>query len=946
MYSKKVLGFFALLAFLLAYSELKAQFYTPHYRPDVEWMEMETEHFRIIYPETAEKSARRSLQILNARYDAIHELVGGELDRLPVIINDYTDHPHGFVSGAPFRVEGGMAPHRDKLFHQRGGGFLEVLMPHELVHAMHFSNTPDHLAGRLFDGISADMAAVFHMTNPTGLVEGIAVYQENSIRPGESGRPNNPFFTNQILANYDSDDQWSLGEMVRFARHTQPRFSRPYIGGYAFTEWLHEEYGEELTKQIIEKGSSYFFLGYGFWLRSVTGKWPRKLSEDYYDYLSRKYDPYLDSIRNEGITRHKFLNKEPEGPYMRSPRYKDEDQLLFYGSFYNERPGLWKYDLRDSSLSRIYTGSLSEGHPYELDSNEQIMASRYFHHPYHENTRELDLFELNPENGETNRLTTGESLNDPQPLEDGSSYFALQTLHNVSQWVRGKGDGVEDTVLSIYPDHIREIDTRPLDEKTAMVASINGGHGLWLVDPDSPSIDKASPDVSFDGEAIYDPTWHPGEEKILFTAALNGILNVYEWDIKEDEVYQVSNALYNAFEPAYHPSGDTIAFVVQKAETREIATLARQDFHGRPVSAEERADDLKAYTQMPRVGEEWEEEVQNISAEPHSEGGGWLIPRAVIPELQFGETFPSQQYGLALRSSNTLKDKTYEFNIAYGEENLWYEGAFEYRGFYPGIDIEGFSRPITVGNWGIRERGGRLSLDMPWLLEQNVHTSRLSFRPNLRVSQWRPIYRDGELIEPGEWRDQYRGGLSVNGILGMQQNIRDVQPNTGLSFGSSVTLGYSEAVQGSPDYGVRGDILGYVSPLSRYNQSLRVGIQGIYSENLILSQSSLLSPGFSTGIDADGVYSLNTYYTIPLTFPDQGWVTLPGELSTVYMALFSNTIGPTPGAISSDMFSDARTAVGADLRARVGIFENLSFAPGLRVSYEIEREEFRLSFLL
>lgn len=944
----RISGFFLLLLLIMSQS-VSAQLYEPVYRPDVEWKEINTERFRIIFPATAEANARRSLRILESQYDEVQELVGGELKNFPVVINDYNDRTGGLVTTNHFRIEVEAPPRRGKSQNPRTGGWLELVMPHELVHALHFSVVPDLSLARLIRPFAPDLAASFHLTAPLGLAEGIAVYHESNVRPGEGGRGNYPFFTNQITANFDSEERWSIGELVYSPSRTRPG-GRHYFGGYALTDWLHEEYGEDTTKEVIERVNQRFFLGYGHSLRTITGDRPGKLEEKFHQYTQQRVEPKLDSIRQAGISPYELVDTGYSGDLISQPKYHPDGELYFYGSFYNERPGLWRIspEVDYPDPEKIYTGTMVENYQYTFESDTSVLFSRQFTHPYHENTWKMDVVRLDAETGDTERLSDRARIHAPEL--QGDRMWALQTHQETSQWVELTEGEVTDTLLNLYPDNIFEIAANPHDqEEAAVVANINGKQAVWMVDAYNPEINRNQPDLALDGGSIFDVSWHPHEDRVLFTSDTGDVMNVYEWDRDADEIHQLTNTLYNAFDPAYHPDGNSIAFVIQKTSTQELATLDRDDFFNRHIDGETRIQDITEKANRNRIGDELSEESETWEAENYQTGFSWLRPRAIFPIVEIDQTFPSQQFGATVTSGDVLRRNSYELSMSYGAEQLWYDAIYKRRGWYPGFQLRAFSSPVSGANLGMQQQGYSLQTSFPYTLQNNIYFSGITVRPEIRYSRLRAIYdlNRGIFDQPSNWVDQYRSSLRLSANYRLQQNLQDMQPNTGLQLYNEWFAGYSDEWGGSPDYAVSAGIFGYVSPLRRYNQSLRVGTEFQYTDGLVLDQSGFLIPGFDTGAipDPEGVLRFSTRYTIPIIHSDRAWITIPSQLQSIYAVLFTNTLGTLDMDFNQEYVEQTRTAYGGELRTRFNFF-NMTFDAGVRVSYEPTRELLRIGFIL
>lgn len=271
---------FALIIFGFFFTDLTAQVYTTQYRlPGLEWQEIRTDRFRLIYPANYRDEAIRSLSILEAEYSDIKNYIGGELREFPFIINPENDRSNGFVTPINFRSEVELAPIRGKALNPQSGDWLESVLPHELVHALHFSVNPPAFT-RIVGLFSPDLRRSVHAAAPLGLHEGTAVEYESHGTIPNSGRGNYPYFTHQFNSLLNTSDQWSMGQLFHTTDYTLP-FNRHYIGGYEFIHWLQNSYGDDTANESIRFHYKYPFLGYGIALRSATGKWPSALYRDF-----------------------------------------------------------------------------------------------------------------------------------------------------------------------------------------------------------------------------------------------------------------------------------------------------------------------------------------------------------------------------------------------------------------------------------------------------------------------------------------------------------------------------------------------------------------------------------------------------------------------------------------------------------------------------------------
>jgi len=307
----------------------QVQIYSNQFRPNNQnWQVLSTDHFKIIYPALKKDTAYRTASILESEYREISNLTGGELNNFRVILNGENDRSNGFVDPLNFRSEIELAPIKGKNMNPRSGDWLETVVPHELVHALHFNSKTPSLTN--FTGLfSPDIRRSIHSAAPFGILEGIAVEYESHNHVTGAGRGNYPFFTNQFQSLLGTNSEWSMGQLVQTSDFTFP-FDRHYNGGYHFTNWLLENEGENVIRESIKHHYRWPFLGFGFALRQKTGKYPSALYRSFSSEMYQKEQKRRVSIQNETDSKSLLFDDPDKGLQARRPLFLDETRILYY----------------------------------------------------------------------------------------------------------------------------------------------------------------------------------------------------------------------------------------------------------------------------------------------------------------------------------------------------------------------------------------------------------------------------------------------------------------------------------------------------------------------------------------------------------------------------------------------------------------------------------------
>ncbi|MCH8548331.1 MAG: hypothetical protein LAT80_05600 [Balneolaceae bacterium] len=950
---------------LLFAAPLHAQFYNTQYRlPDQNWQEIRSEQFRVIYPARYESEAIRTLSILEKESSDIRELVGGELRHFPFILNPENDRSNGFVSPMNFRSEVEIAPIKGKALNPQSGDWLESVVPHELVHALHFSVNPPSFT-RALGLLSPDIRRSVHAAAPLGVLEGIAVEYESHGSIPHSGRGHHPYFTNQFNALLNTDEEWSMGQLVHISDFSLP-FNRHYVGGYELTHWVLDEYGDDAMKKAIDFHYKYPFLGFGTALRSATGKWPRSLYREFSRDVKEREERRLSEIENETDTVSEELSIAGKCRRANRPIWMDETSLIYYGRFCNQEPGFYLYDTETDQSRLIHEVTLSQDQHYTISPDRtRLLYSRYNIDPFFDNVFRGDVYELEIASGSVERLTNDSRLFSPAYF--GTEFLALDNRGQHLGMIRAeRSSGIELARYEMPEDFsVVMIAINPVNSgKKALIGKKNGVQAVWVENDGLPSkLFDRNPDIVFTGGSVYDLYWHPDGERFLFVSDHTGTMNVYEYSTDEESVTRITNSLYNAFEPSYSPDGESITYVQQKQTEQLLYTMPVNHAEGSKLSDEEWrfSQTISGRMNRPLMNRDEEIDTENWEFSRYRTGLSWLKPRLWMPMFEQTNTDAST-IGVQLESVDLMSRQAYGIELSHYRDRFWFDAEYRYKGYYPGFLVNVFDRP-SLANFNVTQngersvitflqqsRGASLKIPMTLRLENNPRTTSFLFEPQYFINQTRYLdpFRSSNALS--EYATRHTVGLRTVFNLRLRQFFRDVQPNSGWVFFTEGRYGLNEApfqinLEGSQlagnlakRRGLRAGATTYLAPLSRWNQSLRITAQAITQSDVpVFNTTSLISNIFSDvplaemGTNNTGV--LDTRYTIPLTYPDDGGLLLPVYLSNIYLVLFSQTVADLD---RSDLVPGSRSVFGAGIRSRFRL-SNLAFDVGISIGWEPTR---------
>jgi len=924
----------ALFLFLVATIASHAQVY----RPSQRWMQMETPHFRVLYNKGQDSLARATGRILESQYLLTSKLTGGKLKRFPVILNDYNDRSNGYVSPILFRTEIEVSPIKGKNLSPRTGGWLETVLPHELVHAQHMNVMPAPGLSWAFSLLSPDIGRGLNTFAHSGFFEGIAVYHESSVGV-DGGRGNVSTFLYEFDTNWRNEGtsrRWGLGTALSPSGSSHPG-SRHYMGGYQYSAWLVDKYGEKSIRDIIDFHSRWPFLGFGVANWAQTGDSPLK--------MKRSFNTWYDSTRIKQLqTVHpdeRAIETNWNGARMRRPVWMDTETIIFHGSAYNQTSGFYRYQSRTKAFSRVLKTSTIEDFVYTYHPLlNELVYSVYKPHPFHENRYVANIHRYSLEGRVGLLVENSERLY--APAATTHEIDALGYYRESSVWMRYR-ESRWDTIVTIHPDLIVQIQPRPGTDEYAVVANKNGLQAVWFILKGSESeLNSKAPDIRYQTGSILDVSWSHDGTRLLYTVDIGGSVQLHEYNVVDETVTHLQSGRPLILEPAMSPDNSTIAYVHPFGDEYLVAILPYESFEKKRVGKDIWQADVSIHLERGRLGEYLSEMSMDWNSKPYKSSLAWLKPRIVSPYASESDGLLDTRIGVSLESTELLRRHTYSLDVSTSNNRVWYDLVYRYSGFYPGFIVSTGSEPqfgyLNTGNaivpTIIDDRNTRISLPFRWLIKQNVQTTLVQFRPEIQFRSIKAIDSNS-----GESLSDPRSVQTVRGYLayahGLEQALRDVQPRKGVVLYAD---GRHDLKTYMNDKGkaLRAGLDVYTPLLSRKNHGLQIRTQvltqggGLYFGSSSLHRNQFLKTPYP---GERNLTNVQLRYAIPLIYPDKGSFLIPWYLESSWLVLFSNTVSPFRDQSGFDPLNESRTSFGVEWRFITG-FPNFRINIGVGVGYE------------
>ena len=595
--------FFLLLFFALACTQrVSAQFYQNGSDPFGRWSQMETGHFRLVYPEGMDSLAHAYALSLETWRPSVGQSAGMapgafQWGKMPVILHAFHPYSNGSVAWAPRRMD---LYTRPEPYGSLPQSWLTQLAVHESRHVSQMQlayrkpfRWVNYLVGEMWPGV---VTALFL---PEALLEGDAVVAETALTP--SGRGRNADFLNYFHVAYDNGDwrdwyKWVYGSF----KHASPdhyttgymtvsgmryffdnlTFTADYMDHVrqhplpvaAFQRYIARTSGKSFreTYRTIQEGF------HTIWTEEAEARGPFMDMEQ----VSRKPSFATDYTCGGWIDGKYYVFKEGKTVATRLVRLFPDGTEQDLGAFSGHTSSFYPGE------ERIYWSETIPGSRWTLDGKSII--------------RYLDA------DGRRHDLTRTGRLYNPQPGPEGLATVEYPVEGGCNLLIISEEDG---SILrrTPAPDGVQLTESAWLGDTLYCLGVDDRGFGIWrLTDGDwtcvlEPSVQAME---NLDG----------GDDALEVVSDRSGVKELYRFDPVSGRAWQLSNSRYGGTD--FSRLGDTLWFCSQTPEGMAVFKAPTPE----PVEV-----DLRAVHRY-RVAEKLSEQEQALAAEPADTAAGTPRP--------------------------------------------------------------------------------------------------------------------------------------------------------------------------------------------------------------------------------------------------------------------------------------------------------------------------------
>lgn len=575
--------------------------------PQQQWQTLETEHFKVLYPEQFSAlalNAAHELELSRALLQRHQQR--GLTEKAEVLIVDPNNAPNGFavpLSHQPTMALFATAPQSEMVLHNMTG-WMQLVALHEYVHLVHLGQ-PHRSQWRDQLAKSWQFADVARITAPRWVSEGYATLLESRLTG--KGRLHSHFAEAWL-------QQLALeGALPPYAKlnATSGRYQAggfAYLVGARFLAWLEQKYGSAKldavwTRSVAVKQRSFDQAFVGVYGVSAEHLYQRFVAEYSFQAMQhqQKRQPITATLWHDSKGRQQSPALSPDGSLLavveddsqelaRLVVFKTDINNQAKTDFEKEQQRLLQDDRADIAelapevFSREQHAVLEQRNfsgvrdPRWLDQQNILFGadSRDEHGQLHQ-----DIYRWDLATGQVHAMTQFENLRRFDVSKDGRFVIAERHRHGYSQLVRL--DIQSGTLTDLTPAALEDIFDYPRiaadQQQFAVVHFVLGkGWQLELRSVAAPAAVKVVP-MPAGYQYLSYPAWSQDGKSLFYVASQRHRLKLYRYELDSAKLIELTDGaeLIQMVQPL--PDGRLLAQLVnqQGPDLYEITPLAGRE---------------------------------------------------------------------------------------------------------------------------------------------------------------------------------------------------------------------------------------------------------------------------------------------------------------------------------------------------------------------------------
>lgn len=701
---------------VLAGQQLPAQTLTI---PSLAWRTIETRHFVIHYPQSAEAWTLDMARRIDAVHDAVSTVVGNApAHRVTLVVEDPNNVSNGFALPLledPVIFFWPMPPDPTSgIGDSRGWG--ELLSVHEYTHIAHLTRPTRNPWESVMTRLSPLRLGPIAIRAPRWVDEGYATYVEGQLTG--MGRPHSAWRAAVLR-------EWALeGKLPSYAQlDVDSRFlggEMAYLAGSAFLDWLVERRGDSSLVHLWRRMSARqvrtfddAFAGvYGGYPADLYGRFTAELTGHALDVereVERRVASRPDSGRGTTVQALTWGTGAPavsrDGSLMAivlarrnapsrvvvwktaadtAARGTERARAALLERDPQDVPAIsWRPDAKVPLATLYPHAGFAYGSPRFMPNGRELLLVRRTGRG--DGALRDDLFAWDLERGAVRRITRNAGIRTADPSPDGGQAVADRCVEGICDLVLVDLATGAIRMLAAGSPHVVYYGPRYSADGTRVIVSVqrDGRWELAVVDLRAPSPVPNAVGPR-DGVNRYEAAFLPGDSSIVFTSDSGGIPNIAVMQLASGATRAITALASAASDPEPDHVSHSVYFLRLHAGGLDLASVP--DTASLPPTLATSPALAPATVPAPVTADSFDGAALHAS---HSYGAG---PRNLITLPTFSLGAEGKSLGAIISGTDPVGRLTWIASGVYGDRGTWRGASVggAWRGWPVVLGAEGF----------------------------------------------------------------------------------------------------------------------------------------------------------------------------------------------------------------------------------------------------------------
>ena len=567
-----------LIAFgILIISKVFAQSQNP---PNTEWMQIKTEHLKVIFPAEIEDEAQRAANLVEYLYKYETKTLKSQPKKLPLLLFNQSTVANGFAGLRPRRSVWFTTP--SQYASDLGNtDWLSLLASHEFRHIVQYSKSNHYMTKVLsiLFGQTGLLAGEYSI--PFWFFEGDAVCTETAF--SNLGRGRIAQFEMPIRTLLLNDKTYSY-DKAKF-RSYKNYYPSHYNLGWLMTSYARYKYGADIWDKVLTNTSKISLWPYAFSvsLKKYTGLNEKNLYKEAMQFLKEKWtletkDKKYTKALKINQAKKKVWTKYTEAAYLSDgnilAKKADLKEITWFYIIQPDGTEKKLFPTDAGMVSVAGTKAVWERHipdaRYGYRDYSDIMILNVKTKTNNEKIRQVDTVKKIEKYKVTQKRLTFKQKYFSPALSPNAKQIAVAEYTSEMKSALIIIDAETGKEIKRFPNKLNDVIRTPAwseDGKfITYTSSSQKGTALNILDLKT---EKVKTVIPYTYENIGRPVFY--KNYILYNSPFSGTGNIFAVDTKTKRRYQITSRKYGAYNPKVQ--GEKLLFSDYSVEGYDIAEM-------------------------------------------------------------------------------------------------------------------------------------------------------------------------------------------------------------------------------------------------------------------------------------------------------------------------------------------------------------------------------------